>query len=146
MVRALKSELNMWFLDDGSLGGDPDTVLRDLKTIIDWSSKLGLRLNFSKCEMMVLGTNNKQDIIDAFTSVTPGIIVRDTDISLLGAPLTDSSIKHEKTRSGTFGWSISKTKLTSSLLFVTSFLVYSQTHVPFADYTLLESTERARGV
>lgn len=92
MVKALKSELNIWFLDDGSLGGDPDTVLQDLVTIIEWSSKLGLRLNFSKCELMVLGSNNKQEIIDAFTTIAPGIIIQDNDITLLGAPLTDSGI------------------------------------------------------
>lgn len=92
MVTALKSGLNIWFLDDGSLGGDPDTVLQDLLTIIDWSSKMGLRSNFSKCELLVLGYDDKQDIIDAFTSIAPGLLLRATEISLLGAPLTDSGI------------------------------------------------------
>lgn len=92
MVRALKSELNIWFLDDGSLGGDPDSVIQDLATVIEWSAKMGLRLNYSKCELMVLGTDNKQEIIDAFCNMAPGITIRDTDISLLGAPLTDSGI------------------------------------------------------
>ncbi len=71
MVSAFESELNR-FLDDGSLGGDPDTVLQDLLTITEWSSRMGLGLNFSKCELMVLGSNGKQDIIDAFTNIAIG--------------------------------------------------------------------------
>lgn len=60
--------------------------------IIDWSSQLGLRLNFSKCEIMVLGTDNKQMIIDEFQEIAPCIAIKDDDISLLGAPLTDADI------------------------------------------------------
>lgn len=77
------------------MGGDPDTVLQDLMQIIDRSSKLELRLNFSKCELMVIGAKDeqeKQDVIDAFAAVAPDNIIRENDISLLGSPLTDIGI------------------------------------------------------
>ena len=47
MIRSLNSELNIWFLDDGFLGGPPDTVIEDLKLIISASARIGLKLNFS---------------------------------------------------------------------------------------------------
>lgn len=59
MVSVLKSELNIWYLDDGSLGGSPEVVLNDLSTIIAMSANLGLRLNFSKCELMILGDDSR---------------------------------------------------------------------------------------
>lgn len=44
---------------------------------------------------MVLGTTNEQErqsVINTFQTIAPGIIVRDSDISLLGALLTESGI------------------------------------------------------
>lgn len=62
MARSLQSELNIWYLDDGSLGGDPDVVFDDLQKIIQKSVDLGLTLNFQKCEMMIIGSGNQQEI------------------------------------------------------------------------------------
>jgi hypothetical protein len=38
-------------LDDGALGGSAENVLKDLETIIVEFEKLGLSLNYSKCEL-----------------------------------------------------------------------------------------------
>jgi len=92
MVNMLESELNIWYLDDGTLGGPPDVVLSDLQKIIEFSSRLGLSLNFSKCEVMILGTENKQEVFDRFNELAPGIVLKENEIDLLGAPLTDSGI------------------------------------------------------
>lgn len=72
MTRALQSELNIWYLDDGSLGGNPDTVLEDLKTVIQMAAAIGLRLNFSKCEIMVLGDDYDNEIYNKFNNIAPG--------------------------------------------------------------------------
>lgn len=95
MVSGLLSEMNIWYLDDGTLAGDPQTVLQDLKTIIRKSAELGLRLNFSKCEIKVIGNDINQEIVNAFNDVAPGITALENNINLLGAPLTDSGISNE---------------------------------------------------
>ena len=92
MVSNLNSDFNIWFLDDGSLGGPPVLVLNDLKMIIEKSSDLGLKLSFSKCEMMILGGGNMQEISKTFNAVAQGIVIKDVEIDLLGSPLTDSGI------------------------------------------------------
>ena len=51
LTRSLVSPFNVWYLDDGTVGGDIDSVLSDLQTVIDEGSKLGLELNTAKCEM-----------------------------------------------------------------------------------------------
>lgn len=96
MILALTAEFNIWYMDDGSIGGSPDTVLNDLKTIIDKSADLGLQLNFTKCEIKILGSNSHNDrtrILEQFNEIAPGIIDRPDDIELLGSPLTIAGIR-----------------------------------------------------
>ena len=45
VVSTLCSSLNIWYLDDGTIGGEPHEVAKDLKSIIDISPSLGLELN-----------------------------------------------------------------------------------------------------
>ena len=47
----LRSEFNMLYLDDVTLGGDCHDLLHDLKVIKD-AVKLGLTLNTTKCEII----------------------------------------------------------------------------------------------
>ena len=109
MVSYLQSELNLWYMDDRSLGGDPEIVIEDLKSVIDKAEKLGFRLNPSKCEIMILGSSSSvEDIFNSLNLVAPGIILKDKDVELLGAPLTDSGI------SLTIQSKISKLKLMAS--------------------------------
>jgi len=39
LTRNISSELNLWFLDDGSVGGDIDVLIRDFQTVrqLSWS-------------------------------------------------------------------------------------------------------------
>ncbi|XP_048488762.1 uncharacterized protein LOC125491265 [Plutella xylostella] len=52
-ISSLKSKLNMWYLDDGTLGGESDTVLDDLRTLTDNMREIGLELNSSKREIFI---------------------------------------------------------------------------------------------
>ncbi|CAG9118843.1 unnamed protein product [Plutella xylostella] len=47
-ISSLKSKLIMWYLDDGTLGGESDTVLDDLRTLTDNMREIGLELNSAK--------------------------------------------------------------------------------------------------
>ena len=55
LISTLRSELNIWYLDDGTLGGPIDSVLENLETIKSSASSLGLHLNIDKCEFYPLG-------------------------------------------------------------------------------------------
>ena len=42
LAKSLKSELNIWYMDDGTLDGDVDVLLDDLETVRKVGSNLGL--------------------------------------------------------------------------------------------------------
>ena len=48
MVKSMQSEFRIFYLDDGTLGGRVDEVLRDFKLIEVEAAKLGLMLNHHK--------------------------------------------------------------------------------------------------
>ena len=50
-IQPLRSPLNLWFLDDGTLAGPRDAVAADLRRLIPALLKLGLILNEGKCEV-----------------------------------------------------------------------------------------------
>jgi hypothetical protein len=92
LVESLKSLLNVWYLDDGTLGGPGKLVLSDLKTVMAASSDIGLQLNPSKCEIKIMG-NFDQESVSAITELLPGIkILGAADSTLLGAPLTEEAL------------------------------------------------------
>jgi hypothetical protein len=51
IILSLDSQLNIWYLDDGTLADYPEVVLSDFKKVINLSRKIGLELNFNKCEI-----------------------------------------------------------------------------------------------
>jgi len=96
MVQSLQTELNLWFLDDGTIAGPPELVLEAMKFVMGESEKLGLVLNQSKCGLAVIGGNMEETeiIIINFRDLASEIQVISPDNSkLLGAPLTDKTIK-----------------------------------------------------
>ena len=48
LMESLRSELLIFYLDDGTLGGGVEDVLHDLQTMTEEVAKLGLQLNHSK--------------------------------------------------------------------------------------------------
>ena len=44
LTKQCKSEWNLWYLDDGVLGGEVETVLNDYKLIMGEEKSLGLKL------------------------------------------------------------------------------------------------------
>jgi hypothetical protein len=72
----LSSHLNVWYLDDGALGGSAENVLKDLETIMVEFEKLGLSLNYSKCELFLsshVSEERKIDILKKFEFISPDI-------------------------------------------------------------------------
>lgn len=95
IISTLNSKLNMWYLDDGTLGGSANTVLKDLETLIEQFKDIGLDLNFSKCELFMsdtLSVENKNEIMSKFSVLAPNIKTIDKkSLRLLGAPILEES-------------------------------------------------------
>jgi hypothetical protein len=91
IIEMLLSEFNVWYLDDGTLGGDPEIVLNDFKILVQECKKIGLEVNPTKCELFFCGDKD-QSIIDEFNEVSPGIkVIQNNDLELLGAPITEEA-------------------------------------------------------
>src|ERR1700710_375478 len=71
----LQSDLKVWYLDDATFGDTPEAVHNLLSRLMEGADKLGLKLNFNKCEIMLLGHSEKQreDTIARFENLAPGI-------------------------------------------------------------------------
>ncbi|XP_063893027.1 uncharacterized protein LOC135117549 [Helicoverpa armigera] len=73
IIRQLNSEFNVWYLDDGTLGGNRDTVLNDFIFLRDKLHNIGLDLNISKCELFISDTTDRQTTLQKFNAVADGI-------------------------------------------------------------------------
>ncbi|XP_048001834.1 uncharacterized protein LOC125238542 [Leguminivora glycinivorella] len=93
ILKNLNSKLNIWYLDDGTLGGEAISVLDDLVKLKTDLQLIGLSLNFSKCELFVTETcPSKDHILQQFEQVAPGIkIINKETLQLLGCPIMDQS-------------------------------------------------------
>ncbi|KAI5635791.1 reverse transcriptase (RNA-dependent DNA polymerase) domain-containing protein [Phthorimaea operculella] len=50
-ITELKSPLNIWYLDDGTIGGKPEVVEQDLLALLPRLRELGLEVNTSKLQL-----------------------------------------------------------------------------------------------
>lgn len=90
IIEGMTSELNIWYLDDGTICGEPQNVLSDLQKLIVECKSIGLNLNPSKCELFFC-SEPVESIVSEFNKVSPGIRVITDELELLGAPLTRTS-------------------------------------------------------
>ena len=90
----LSSLLNIWYLDDATVGGDASTVLDDFRTLIRESGRLGLSLNRDKCELILVNPDERaESVINSFKAVAPEIHHTSVEeVTLLGAPLLDTAV------------------------------------------------------
>jgi hypothetical protein len=92
---SLDSQLNIWYLDDGTLADYPEVVLSDFKKVINLSRKIGLELNFNKCEIFCCFGDTDLKVIKKFQNLAPGIKICDRgSLSLLGSPIFDQGFKN----------------------------------------------------
>ena len=84
IVKRVKSQLNIWFMDDGTMGGDVGTLLADFRMLMVEGSKLGLVVNDAKCEVIT----DDDEVMKKFKDVAPDIKqVNMSSAMLLGAPI-----------------------------------------------------------
>jgi hypothetical protein len=94
IILSLDSQMNIWYLDDGTLADYPEVVLSDFKKVINLSQEIGLELNFNKCEIFCCSGDTDLKVIKEFQNLAPGIKICDREsLSLLGSPIFDQGFK-----------------------------------------------------
>jgi hypothetical protein len=71
IILSLDSQLNIWYLHDGTLAAYPEVVLCDFKKVINLSRKIGLELNFNKCEIFCCPGDTDLKVIKEFQNLAP---------------------------------------------------------------------------
>ena len=99
-IKSCKSESNIWYLDDGTIAGNPDVVKEDLDRILQASDSLGLTVNASKCELFMIPKDNSGlspqsvDVVDTIKQMLPSVrVVQEQDLILLGAPILAPAVE-----------------------------------------------------
>ena len=90
----IKADLNIWYLDDGCIDGDPQTMLTNAIMIRDSLSSIGLEINNSKCEVLLINHTdiNKPQTSKLFQDQFSSLAIPDpTHWQLLGSPLHQES-------------------------------------------------------
>ena len=93
----MKSELNAWYLDDGSLGDKFETVLEDYHKILKALRSHNLEVNPTKCELHFINPQNIdcESVFHRFNQIAPGIkVVEKEDLTLLGAPIYPEGVEN----------------------------------------------------
>lgn len=90
LVDSLRSPLNVWYLDDCLLAGDPQEVAEDVQRVLDFHSASGLELNPVKCEVLPLHirTADFEAVVDRFRRLLPDCrLTSEDELELLGSPI-----------------------------------------------------------
>ncbi len=91
LVKNLRSILNPWYLDDGSLAGPGNLFLSDVK---ECQRTWAPAYNPKKCELLVTGSGDSQKpFVEAIYALLPGTkIFQLEECELLGAPLSKEAL------------------------------------------------------
>ena len=88
LVQQLQSEFNVFFLDDGTLGGSLEEVLEDFSIVERMAGELSLQLNRDKSEVICDDSTTRSAMLRA----VPGLSVTGRDhATLLGSPIGTAS-------------------------------------------------------
>jgi len=84
IINQMSSPLNVWYMDDGTLGGTLEEVKADFQLLESESKKIGLAVNVNKCEILNSG---QCPIFSTMRQLSP------STLTLLGAPITEEAKK-----------------------------------------------------
>jgi hypothetical protein len=82
----LKSEFSVFYLDDGTLGGYPDEVKKDLLKILEMSQRINLALNQSKSKLIARCDADQGVLLLDYPSF---VCVDPVTATMLGSPIGD---------------------------------------------------------
>ena len=96
IIKSLKSEVNLWYLDDSNMADSPHIVLEDLQLLLRELNKIGLSINTSKCELTCLDLDNPDSVINDFKLLLPDLKTTSIDDSIiLGSPIAAQGVRSE---------------------------------------------------
>jgi hypothetical protein len=86
LVSSMTSEINLWYLNDGTISGELRDLLHDLDTVRRVGATLSLLLNVNKYEIVT----NDGSVVSSFRAVITNILhIPRNDAVLLNAPIGD---------------------------------------------------------
>ena len=87
LAKLMKAPLNIWYMDDGTLGGDIEVLINNFLVVQQMGDSIGLKLNESKCELITYDL----DVLLKFRAISPSIQhISVSRAVLLGAPIGNS--------------------------------------------------------
>ena len=98
VASSLSSEINIWYLDDATLGGPTESVFADIRKCVTEFKKIGLEVNQSKCEgiNMCYPVDEFTELMTTLASDLPGLKRTElADMELLGSAILDQALKNE---------------------------------------------------
>ena len=96
IIKKLKSEVNIWYLDDSNMAGSPQIVLEDLRLLMRELQNIGLSINTSKCELICLNLEDSNSAISDFSNLLPDLKVTNIEDSvILGSPISAQGVRKE---------------------------------------------------
>ena len=88
IARSVRSPINIWYLDDATIGGPAESVCEDLRRIIPMLSDIGLEVNPTKSEVSNVSCYNFQSVLIAIESALQVVTVTEREgLGILGAPI-----------------------------------------------------------
>ena len=94
VTERIESPLNVWYLDDDTIGGPVELVIADLVQLKQGIQQVGLELNTAKCEAFCCSENKSQAVLQQSNDIAPGIRLKtEEDLVLLGSPMFQNAIK-----------------------------------------------------
>ena len=98
-ARSADTDINIWYLDDGTLAGSVPDVVSSIQRVRAELSKVGLTINPTKCEAILLegsSEESKSIALRHLHSVLPDIReVAMNELELLGAPVHDDQVRRK---------------------------------------------------
>ena len=92
IIKELTSQINVWYLDDGTLIGDVNSVANDFANLKNLAAGIGLQINASKCECAILSRTETIGL-ETISALAPEITrLSFQEVSLLGAPLHERGV------------------------------------------------------
>ena len=96
IARSVSAPVNIWYLDDATIGGTPEIVLNALKRIIPSLAAVGLIVNPAKSELLNIDCNTSdfEAAVSSIHGVLDGALVTDRDdLVILGSPILQRAIE-----------------------------------------------------
>jgi hypothetical protein len=84
LILKLQSEFNVFYLNDGTIGGSVEDVIHDLQLVEDEAGLAGLKLNHAKSELICDDVCARDAVMSAFSGLQ--VIARE-QATLLGTPI-----------------------------------------------------------